>query len=96
MMKRDASKSPEQALGLPDETQAAPSADDRVAERLRGFGPLGILAMIVIISSSNNSRHRTGALRLTSQGNKCAQPVIAQVKPKPDEHADNDWEHYWK
>jgi hypothetical protein len=30
--------------------------------------------------------------RLTSQRNDCAQPVIAQVKPKPDQHSDIDRE----
>lgn len=41
------SKLPEQALEAP----AAPRApsDDRVAEELRGFGPLGILAFLVIL-----------------------------------------------
>src|SRR2546426_493245 len=46
-MTSDGTKSPEQALELPVETPAAPSSDDRVAAGLRGFGPLGILAMLV-------------------------------------------------
>jgi membrane protease YdiL (CAAX protease family) len=53
MMATDASKSSEQALELPGETRAAPSSDDRVAAALRGFGPLGILAILVILLAGN-------------------------------------------
>src|SRR2546422_10404940 len=52
-MTSDGTKSPEQALELPVETPAAPSSDDRVAAGLRGFGPLGILAMLVIVLVGN-------------------------------------------
>ncbi|MGI8783495.1 MAG: CPBP family intramembrane glutamic endopeptidase [Acidobacteriota bacterium] len=47
----DASKSPEQVLELPGETRAAPPSGDPVAEGLRGFGPLGIVAILIILLS---------------------------------------------
>ena len=47
-MTSDRSKS-EQVLELPGEARAAPPSDDRVANALRGFGPLGILAILVIL-----------------------------------------------
>jgi len=36
----------------PVETAAAPSSDDRIAASLRGFGPLGILALLVILAGN--------------------------------------------
>ncbi len=48
MMTSDGSKSPEETLALPGQTQAA-LPDDRVADALRGFGPLGIFAILVIL-----------------------------------------------
>jgi membrane protease YdiL (CAAX protease family) len=48
-MTSEASKLSEQALKVPVE---APS-DDRVAAGLRGFGPLGILAILVIVFTGN-------------------------------------------
>ena len=48
-MTSDASKLPEQALKVP--VEALPS-DDRVAKALRGFGPLGILAILVILAGN--------------------------------------------
>jgi uncharacterized protein len=45
-MTSDASKLPEQVLGVPV------SSDDRVAVSLRGFGPLGIVAILVIFAGS--------------------------------------------
>jgi membrane protease YdiL (CAAX protease family) len=52
-MTSDASKSPEQVLKRPVETRAAPPSDDRVAAtRLRGFGPLGILAILIILAGN--------------------------------------------
>lgn len=53
MMTSDATKSRERVLGLPSETRAAPPSDDSVAEGLRGFGPLGILAILVILLAGN-------------------------------------------
>jgi len=53
MMTSDASKSPERVLGLPGERRAAPQSDDSVAEGLRGFGPLGVLAILVILFAGN-------------------------------------------
>jgi hypothetical protein len=32
------------------ETEVAPPVEDRLAEDLRGFGPLGILAILVILA----------------------------------------------
>jgi hypothetical protein len=48
----DTSKSPEQVLKVPGETRAAPPSGDRVAEGPRGFGPLGILAILVILAGN--------------------------------------------
>jgi membrane protease YdiL (CAAX protease family) len=47
----DASKSPEDVL-LPSETRSALPPDDRLAADLRGFGPLGILAILVILAGN--------------------------------------------
>ena len=41
---------PEQALQLPVDARATPPPDDRFAADLRGFGPLGILAILVILA----------------------------------------------
>ena len=51
-MTSDASKFPEQVLNLPVEARATPPSDDLIAERLRGFGPLGILAILVILAGN--------------------------------------------
>jgi membrane protease YdiL (CAAX protease family) len=44
---------PEQAFNVPSETRAARSSGDRIAQSLRGFGPLGILAVLVILFAGN-------------------------------------------
>jgi membrane protease YdiL (CAAX protease family) len=49
----DASKQPERVLELPAEAGAAPPSGDRFAADLRGFGPLGILAILVILLTGN-------------------------------------------
>jgi len=41
-----------QLLNLPVEAGAAPQSGDRFAARLRGFGPLGILAIFVILAGN--------------------------------------------
>ena len=51
-MTGDASKLPEPAPDHLVEARAAPSSGDRVAAELRGFGPLGILAMLVILAGN--------------------------------------------
>ena len=51
-MTTSASKSPKQVLELPGETLAVPPSDDDFAERLRGFGPLGILAILLILAGN--------------------------------------------
>jgi membrane protease YdiL (CAAX protease family) len=51
-MTSDASKVPEQVLKVPVEERAALSSGDRVAAGLRGFGPLGILAILVIFAGN--------------------------------------------
>src|SRR4051794_35254652 len=50
-MTSNSSKLPEQVLDLPVEAQAAPS-DDRVAASLRGFGPVGIFAILIILAGN--------------------------------------------
>jgi membrane protease YdiL (CAAX protease family) len=52
-MTGDTSKLPEDVLKAPVDAGTAPSFDDRFAERLRGFGPVGILAILVILFSGN-------------------------------------------
>lgn len=43
---------PEPVLKDPGETRAESSSGDRVAARLRGFGPLGILAILLILAGN--------------------------------------------
>jgi uncharacterized protein len=51
-MTSDTSNLPERVPQVPVEAQAAPSSGDLVAARLRGFGPLGILAILVILAGN--------------------------------------------
>lgn len=51
-MASDALKSREQVLELPGETRIPPPADDHVAKRLRGFGPVGIVAILIILAGN--------------------------------------------
>lgn len=51
-MRSNASKLPEQVLKVLVEARAAPPSGDRVAAGLRGFGPLGILAILVILAGN--------------------------------------------
>ena len=53
-MTSDASNLPERVLALPLEARAAPPPDDPVAARLRGFGPVGLLAILVIVLTSGH------------------------------------------
>lgn len=53
MVASDESKSQEQVLELPVEQLDVTPSDDPLAERLRGFGPLGILAIVVILLAGN-------------------------------------------
>ena len=50
-MTGDEPRSPELAVELTGET-AAPSSDDRFARELRGFGPIGILAIVVVLAGN--------------------------------------------
>jgi membrane protease YdiL (CAAX protease family) len=52
MMTSDGSKLPKEVLKLSGEARVAPPSDDRVADGLRGFGPLGILAILVILAGN--------------------------------------------
>src|ERR1700687_1436194 len=49
-MTTDGSNNPEQVLQPPIEAGGAPPADDRFAAQLRGFGPVGILASLVVLA----------------------------------------------
>jgi membrane protease YdiL (CAAX protease family) len=53
MMTRDASKSAEQVPEFPGDRRAAPPSGDRLAADLRGFGPFGIVTILVIVLSGN-------------------------------------------
>jgi membrane protease YdiL (CAAX protease family) len=48
-MTSDASKSGAQVLESPIAMRAAPSSRNSVAEQLRGFGPLGVLAILAVL-----------------------------------------------
>jgi membrane protease YdiL (CAAX protease family) len=52
MVTSDPSQLPERTLGVPTEAPATPSPDDSLAADLRGFGPLGILAILVILAGN--------------------------------------------
>ena len=51
-MTSDAPNLPEHVPTLPVEARAAPPPDDPVAAQLRGFGPLGLLAILIIVLTS--------------------------------------------
>jgi membrane protease YdiL (CAAX protease family) len=51
-MKSGPSKMPNRLPESPDETRVAPPPDDDVHAALRGFGPLGILAILVILAGN--------------------------------------------
>ena len=52
-MTRDASQLPEEVLQPPADGQGALPSDDRLAADLRGLGPLGIVAILLIVVSGN-------------------------------------------
>lgn len=52
MITSESSKSMERVAPSAVETRAAPPSDDPVAAGLRGFGPLGILAILVILAGN--------------------------------------------
>ena len=58
-MPDQSSKSPEHALQPPLQSSATIS-DDATARRLRGFGPLGLIAIIAILLTGNIAVGRTG------------------------------------
>jgi uncharacterized protein len=49
-MTSDTSKSPAEVLQPPVEQAVTPPPDDRLAAQLRGFGPLGIFASLVVLA----------------------------------------------
>jgi membrane protease YdiL (CAAX protease family) len=51
-MTDDAANPPERVSPLPSEPRPAPPAEDSVAASLRGFGPLGLLAILLIALAS--------------------------------------------
>src|SRR5450432_4186074 len=51
-MTSDAANLPEHVSALPPETRPAPPSDDSIAAGLRGFGPLGLLAILLIVLTS--------------------------------------------
>src|SRR6476659_4207 len=51
-MTSDVQNLPEHVPELPLEARAAPPPDDPVATQLRGFGPLGLLSILVIVLTS--------------------------------------------
>jgi hypothetical protein len=53
MVTREASEPPEGAVELPGERGAGPASGAQLGPELRGFGPVGIMAMLVILLSGN-------------------------------------------
>jgi membrane protease YdiL (CAAX protease family) len=53
-MSSEESKSPTQVVEPAGETQSAPPSGDHIAEALRGFGPVGILSIVVILLVGND------------------------------------------
>jgi hypothetical protein len=51
-MTSDAANLPEHVSARPPEAGPAPPSDDPVAASLRGFGPLGLLAILLIVLTS--------------------------------------------
>ena len=51
-MTSDVPNLPEHVPALPLEARAAPPPNDPVATQLRGFGPLGLLSILVIVLTS--------------------------------------------
>ncbi len=51
-MRSDAPNLPEHIPALPVEARSGPPPDDPIAAQLRGFGPLGLLAIFVIVLTS--------------------------------------------
>ena len=51
-MTSDVPNLPEHVPALPLEARAAPPPDDPIATQLRGFGPLGLLSILVIVLTS--------------------------------------------
>jgi membrane protease YdiL (CAAX protease family) len=51
-MRSDVPNSPERVSALPLDSRTATPSDDPVAAGLRGFGPLGVLAILVIVLTS--------------------------------------------
>jgi membrane protease YdiL (CAAX protease family) len=51
-MTSDVGNPPEHVSALPPETRPAPPSDDPVAAGLRGFGPVGLLAILLIVLTS--------------------------------------------
>lgn len=49
-MTSDTSKSPQKVSDLPEKSRSELPSDDRLARALRGFGPVGILAFVVIVA----------------------------------------------
>ncbi len=83
-MPSDASKLPEQALKVPVEARAALSSGDRVAAGLRGFGPLGILAILVILLAGNYPFVPLSAILVLVWARRSRTPwrAIGYVRPK--------------
>ena len=58
-MPAELSKSPEQTLQPPLQSRAT-TQDDSIASRLRGFGPLGLIAILAILLTGNIAVGRAG------------------------------------
>jgi membrane protease YdiL (CAAX protease family) len=80
----DASKSPQQSVELRGETRAAQPSDVPVVEELRGFGPLGILAMLVILLAGNDHIVPLGAILVLVWARWSVTPLreIGYIRPK--------------
>jgi membrane protease YdiL (CAAX protease family) len=63
-MTSDAAVPPEHGSALPPDARPEPPPDDPVAASLRGFGPLGLLALLLIVLSSGVFKPLSGILVL--------------------------------
>jgi membrane protease YdiL (CAAX protease family) len=74
---------PEQVLKLPVEARAAPTPGDRFAAGLRGFGPLGILAILVILAGNLIVAPLSAILVLVwAKGSRTPWREIGYVRPR--------------
>jgi membrane protease YdiL (CAAX protease family) len=81
-MTSDGSKFSERVLDNRVEAKAAPPPDDRFAAGLRGFGPLGILAMLIILAGQMAAPLSAALVLLWVWRSRTPWREIGYVRPK--------------